>query len=147
MGEQKKTVTPAKCITVIIFALFAICAFLVFGYYAVDVSVSLISKKEIIEFNKGSMYMLGVGLGTGMLVVFMIHELIGKKISKSYNTKATRFALLSIGLIFVFPQFSDYLVSSKVRSMDYIFCEEKSYQWLHVQNKVYGVSVDACSRR
>lgn len=127
------------------YALFAICALLAFGYYAFDVSISLILKKEIIEFNKGAMYMLGVGLGAGLLVIFMIHELTGKKISNSYNKKATKFALISIGLIFIFPQLADYIVSSKFRSMDYVFCEEKSYRWLHAQNKVYGVNVDACS--
>jgi hypothetical protein len=145
MEEHTKTVTPAKCVTVIIFALFAICAFLAFGYYAFDVSISLISKKEIIEFNKGAMYMLGVGLGAGLLVIFMFHELTGKKISNSYNRKATKFALISIGLIFVFPQLADYIVSTKVISMDYVFCKEKSNRWLHLQNKVYGVNVDACS--
>ncbi len=145
MGEQIKTVTPAKCVTVIIFALFAICALLAFGYYAYDVSISLISKKEVIEFNKGAMYMLGVGLGAGLLVIFMIHELTGKKISDSYNKKATKIAFISIGLIFVFPQLADYIVNSKVRSMDYVFCEEKSYRWLHAQNKAYGVNVDACN--
>ena len=145
MGDQTKTVTPGKCLTAILFALFAICALLAFGYYTFDVSLSLISKKEVIEFNKGSMYMLGVGLGAGLLVIFMIHELRGKKISSSYNNKATKFAMVSIGLIFVSPQLADYIVSTKIKSMDYVFCEEKSYQWLHVQNKVYGANVEACN--
>lgn len=145
MGEHIKTVTPTKCVTVIIFALFAISTLLAFGYYAYDVSISLILKKEVIEFNKGAMYMLGVGLGAGILVIFMIHELTGKKISDSYNKKATRIAFISIGLIFAFPQLADYIVHSKIRSMDYVFCEDKSYRWLHAQNKVYGINVDACS--
>lgn len=145
MEDHITTVTPAKCVTVIIFALFAICVFLAFGYYAYDVSISLISKKEIIEFNKGAMYMLGVGLGSGLLVIFMIHELTGKKISDSYNKKATKIAFVSIGLIFAFPQLADYIVNSKVKGMDYVFCEEKSYRWLHTQNKVYGVNVDTCN--
>jgi len=145
MGNHTQNVTPAKCVTVIVFALFAICSLMAFGYYAYDVSMSLISKKEIIEFNKGAMYMLGVGLGSGLLVIFMIHELTGKKISSSYNKKATKFALISIGMIFVFPQLADYFVSSKVEKMDYVFCEEKSYRWLHVQNKVYGVNENTCS--
>ncbi len=89
--------------------------------------------------------MLGVGLGSGLLVIFMIHELTGKKISSSYNKKATKFALISIGLIVVFPQLADYIVSSKVGKMDYVLCEEKSYRWLHAQNKVYGFNSDTCS--
>lgn len=145
MGDYTKNVTPAKCVTVIVFSMFAICSLLAFGYYAFDVTISLMSKKEIIEFNKGAMYMLGVGLGSGLLVIFMIHELTGKKISNSYNKKATKFALISIGLIFVFPQVADYIVSSKIGKMDYVFCEEKSYRWLHAQNNVYGVSADTCS--
>jgi len=145
MGDHAKNVTPAKYVTVIVFALFAICSLLAFGYYAFDVTISLILKKEIIEFNKGAMYMLGVGLGSGLLVIFMIHELTGKKISNSYNKKATKFALISIGMIFVFPQLADYIVSSKVEKMDYVFCEEKSYRWLHAQNKVYGVNAGTCS--
>jgi hypothetical protein len=145
MKEQTKKVTPTKCATVFVFTLFAIGALLAFGYYAIDVSVSLLSQKEIIEFNKGSMYMLGVGLGAGLLVVFMIHELSGKEISDSYNKKSTKAALIFIGLILVFPQLADYVVSLKVRSIDYIYCENQSYRWLHVQNKVYGSNINACN--
>ncbi len=144
MGEHIKTLTPTKCITVIVFALFSLCALLAFGYYVYDVSISLITKKEVIEFNKGAMYMLGVGLGAGILVIFMVHELTGKIISNSYNKKATRIAFISIGLIFTFPQLAGYLVNSKIRDMNYVFCEEKSYRWLHAQNRVYGINIDAC---
>ena len=88
--------------------------------------------------------MLGVGLGAGLLVIFMIHELSGKEISNSYNKNATRFALLFIGLIFIFPQLVDYVVTSKIKSMDCVFCKNLSYRWLHVQNKTYGITIDAC---
>lgn len=145
MDEQTKMITPAKCATVFAFALFAIGALFAFGYYTFDVSIGLISKKDIIEFNKGAMYMLGVGLGAGLLVIFMIYELTGREISSSYNKRATKIALISIGLIFLYPQIADYIVSSKVGSMDYIFCEDQSYRWLHVQNKVYGINADACN--
>jgi len=115
-----------------------------FGYYALNVSISLVSGWDIIEFNKGAMYLLGVGLGAGLLVLFMIHELSGKEISNSYNRKATRLASVFIGLIFVFPQLVDYAVSSRVISIGYVFCENSSYRWLHVQEKVFGINADAC---
>ena len=144
MEERISKNTPSKYVTVIVFAIFAIAALLAFGYAAIDVTVSLISRKEIIEFNKGAMYMLGVGLGAGLLVIFMIHELSGKVISSSYNKKATKLALLSVGMIVVIPQLADYAVSLKVKGMNYVSCGNLSYRWLHVQTKVYGISIDTC---
>lgn len=144
MSVHSKNVTPTKCVAVIAFALFAMCSLLAFGYYTLDVTISLMSKKEIIEFNKGAMCMFGVGLGSGLLVILMIYELTGKEISSSYNKKATNFALMATGLIFVFPLLVDNVIRSKMGEMDYVFCEGKSYQWFHVQNKVYGVNTNAC---
>jgi hypothetical protein len=144
MEDHTKINTLSRYATVFVFSLFAIAALLAFGYYALDITISLLFKKDIIEFNKGAMYMLGVGLGAGLLVIFMIHELSGREISKSYNKKATNFALISIGLIFVFPMITDYVVTLKVKSIDYVYCENLSYRWLHVQSKVYGITADAC---
>lgn len=146
MDEHTKNITPAKCVTVFVFALFSLCSLLAFIYFSYEVSKSLLLKEALIEFNKGAMYILGVGLGSGLLVIFMIHELTGREISHSYNKKATRFAVMSLVLMFMFPVVADYIVSSKINRMGYVFCDTKSYQWLHVKNKVYGADVDMCNR-
>ncbi len=76
-----------KYLTVIVFALFAVGALLVFGYYALHTVVDLIYMESVIEFNKGAMYMLGVGLSAGLLTSFMIYEIQNRKISESFNKK------------------------------------------------------------
>ncbi len=133
-----------KYLTVIVFALFAVGALLAFGYYALHTVVDIIDMKSVIEFNKGAMYMLGVGLSAGLLTFFMIYEIQNRKISESFNKKATRLALIFIGSIFIFPQIVDYGVHQKIKSIGYVFCAKQSYSWLHVQNKVFGLNEVAC---
>ncbi|NOQ78393.1 MAG: hypothetical protein GQ546_03225 [Gammaproteobacteria bacterium] len=144
MEGNTKRINLSRYATVFVFALISIGALIAFGYYALDVVLGLIYREDIIEFNKGAMYMLGAGLSAGLLTFFMVHELKGREVSKSYNKKATRLAMIFIGFIFLFPQLVDYVISYKVRDIDYIFCENRSYQWLHAQNKVFGINDEAC---
>ncbi len=135
-----------KYLTVFVFALFAMGALLAFGYYAIHTVVDLVYMESVIEFNKGAMYMLGVGLSAGLLTSFMIYEIQNRKISESYNKKATHLALIFIGLIFIFPQIVDYGVRQKIKSIGYVFCAKQSYSWLHAQNKVFGLNEAACTQ-
>jgi len=144
MNDDFQKNTISKYATVFVFALICVGALIAFGIYGYNVAYDLIRREELVEFNKGAMYMLGVGLSSGLLVTFMIHELIGKEISKSYNKKATRSALIFIGLIFVFPQIADYVILYKVKNAGYVFCENRSYRWLHAQNKVFAVDASTC---
>lgn len=142
-GRSAKNALP-KYVTVVVFALLSICAILAFGYYAVDVILDLILRRDVIAFNKGAMYMLGVGAGLGLLVIFMVWELSGKTMSSSGNKKATQLALASLVLMVVLPQAADYLISRSLGSSNYVYCERESYRWLHAQSKVYTSSARVC---
>ncbi len=136
----------SRYITVFLFSLFSISTLLAFGYYAFNTFLDFLYAKNIIEFNKGAMYMLGVGLSAGLLVMFMIHELQGKEISGTYNKKATRLAFIFIGIVFIFPQIVDYVVSYKIKNLGYVYCQNQSYRWLHAQNKVFGTNLVVCEQ-
>lgn len=135
----------SKYFTVVVFFIFSAGALLVFGFYTLQLVRGMISSADIVEFNKGAMYMLGVALSSGLLTAFMVHELRGGELSAAYNKKATQLALLFLGLIFIFPQATDYLVTSKLTGVDYVYCKDQSYRWLHSQNKVFAVNAAVCA--
>ncbi|GAB3112550.1 hypothetical protein GCM10027217_41840 [Pseudomaricurvus hydrocarbonicus] len=90
------------------------------------------------------MYLLGVGLSLGLLTLLMAQEVRGQAISTETNRKATRLALLFLGVIFLFPVAAGYAVQYKVSRMGYVYCQDQSHQWLHAQTKVFAVNATSC---
>ena len=93
--------------------------------YAFQLTLDLLHKEDVIAFNKGAMYMLGVGLSGGLLIYFMIYEIIYGKISESFNKKATRLAFIFMGSIFIFPQIIDFRVRQYIGHTGYVFCADQ----------------------
>jgi len=133
-----------KLSTVVIFTLFSVGAIFAFGYYSFLLMLDLFNSEDIIAFNKGAMYMLGVGLSSGLLTYFMIYEIIKREISESFNKRATLLSLIFMASIFIFPQIVDYGIRQYINHIGYIFCTDKSYRWLHAQNLVFATNEETC---
>ncbi|NHO67688.1 hypothetical protein G8770_19245 [Aestuariicella hydrocarbonica] len=80
----------------------------------------------------------------GLLTLLMAQEVRGQAISTETNRKATRLALLFLGVIFLFPVAAGYAVQYKVSRMGYVYCQDQSHQWLHAQTKVFAVNATSC---
>ncbi len=142
-GTQKPSLI-LQVLIVAFFFLFAIGSLIVFGYYAFLLFENIISQSDFIVFNKGSMYMFGVGLSSGLLTYFFIYEILKKKISASFNKKSTYIGLVFIGSIFIFPQLADYWIHKYINHIGYAYCPEQSYRWLHAQNLVFASDENIC---
>ncbi len=99
-----------------------------------------------ISFNKGSMYLLGVGLGSLILTWLMLYGSVFKKtLTERLNRFYTRLVLSSILLLFIFPQLVHYPLESYLQSEEYKECHELSHRWLHAQTIIYSKSSFSCS--
>lgn len=104
--------------------------------------------EPLILFDKGSYYMLGVGLGLLTLGVVVVIEFWGgKPITAKQNVIFTRLAMSAMVLLFVVPHGVHVLVDRYLTQQGYSVCEEASHQWLFVRDIVYVDKNTQCSSK
>ncbi len=146
MVKPKKNPFIIQVPTAILFILITLSALIIFCYFTYILIAGIFTGSDIIIFNKGAMYMLGVGLTSGLLSFFMLYEIFNKEISASLNKKSTRPALIFICSIFVIPQLAGFAVNGYVESIKYVYCSEKSSHWLQNQNLIYANNKLTCAK-
>ena len=76
-----------------------------FGSSLNDLVSDLMNMRNIITFDKGSMYMLGAGVGALSFSVIVVYSAIfQRKVSFSVEKLVIKIALISIVVMFVLPQ-------------------------------------------
>lgn len=114
-------------------------------FYRVVVLFQSISAPTVV-FDKGSYYMLGVGIGLLSLgIVITIEFWGGKPITDRQNSIFSKLAISGVVLLFVVPHASHFIVDNYLKNNDYVVCEEASHQWLFVRNIVYIQPSVECS--
>lgn len=115
-----------------------------FTYRAIFLYKSL--SAPIIVFDKGSYYMLGVGIGLLVLAFVTIKEFwVGKPITNKQNRILTKLAIVGVALLLIAPHATHFTVDQYLRKNDYTVCEAASHQWLFVRDIVYVQSFVECS--
>ncbi|MFL0796328.1 MAG: hypothetical protein K6L73_02415 [Cellvibrionaceae bacterium] len=93
---------------------------------------------EIEVFDKGSFYMLGVGVGMLILAIVTVQEgWLGKPLSKRQLAFLTKSAFVGIALIFTVPHLTHYSANKYFLEQGYKVCDDASHQWLFVRDIVY----------
>ena len=144
MHPPSKKTPILRILIVGLFFLIAIGALAVFGYYIFQLSVNIYEHASFVVFNKGAMYMFGVGSTSGLLTYFLVHEILEKKISPSFNKKASFIGAAFVASIFIIPQLIHYGVQRYINHIKYEYCPEQSDSWLHAQNFVYTSNKNNC---
>lgn len=104
------------------------------------------SDSQIVLIDKGSYYMLGVGIGMLDLSFVVIWEQwLAKPLTKTVTKIFSRLAVASVVLLFALPHAIHYLADVNLKSKGYLVCEEASHQWLFVRNIVYIQQPMECS--
>ncbi len=102
--------------------------------------------EPIVLFDKGSYYMLGVGIGLLSLAFVVIKEFWGgEPITSKQNVLLSRLAISGVVLLFVVPHVSHFAVDKYLTRHGYKVCEAASHQWLFVRDIVYVQSFVECS--
>lgn len=100
----------------------------------------------IITFDKGSYYMLGVGVGLLALTYMIIKEFwLRRPLTNKQSSFFSRIAISGIVLAFVFPHVAHFAVDKYLEEHGYTVCEEASHQWLFVRDIVYVQPSIECS--
>ena len=100
----------------------------------------------MVLFDKGSYYMLGVGIGLLSLgFVTAIEFWCGKPITSRQNIIFSRLAISGVILLFVVPHVAHFAADKYLNRHGYTVCEEASHQWLFVRDIVYVLPSVECS--
>ena len=126
------------------FFVFSLLSLTSFGYSAFFLARDLLAGSTIISFNKGSFYMLGVGIASAFLTYALLLEVAKGFISKRFNKRTTRIGLTALALIFLIPQLVHYAIGGYADNLGYEVCSGASYQWLHARTIVYTNSPETC---
>lgn len=93
---------------------------------------------EIVIFDKGSFYMLGVGVGMLILAIVTVQEgWLDKPLSKKQSAYLTKGALIGIALIFTAPHLVHYFADDYLLNQGYTVCDKASHQWLFIRDIAY----------
>jgi len=93
----------------------------------------------VVGFDKGSMYMLGAGLGLLLLTIGGVMQgLIGKELTPKQEALFAKGLISSLILMVTFPQLTHYIVANYAQKQNYIVCKNATYRWL-LYSKIYYV--------
>lgn len=135
-----------RIITPILFVLGGFSALYWFISSIYLLSISIGYTDDIVLVNKGSFYLLGVGIGMlGLAFIVIWEQWLVKPLNKRITTIFSSLAIASITLLLVLPHAIHYLVDDYLIAKDYSVCEKASHQWLFVQDIVYIKDTMECS--
>lgn len=101
----------------------------------------------VVGFDKGSMYMLGCGLGLLLLSIGGVMQgILGLKLTKKMDALFARSLVISLLLMFAFPQLTHYLVDKYAHKQHYIICSDVTYRWLLYGKFYYTENKIACDK-
>lgn len=130
----------------LLFASLSLAALAWFGWSIIQIITQIRSNTAVILFDKGAVYMLGVGMGLLVLTYGILHEVIlGLALTKRVTKRINISALISIIVLFIVPHLVHYLVEHALNERDYIICDQASYQWLLYRRIVYVSNFEDCA--
>ena len=146
MEDRERPSLVIRIVGALLFIVGSCVALFWFGYRVII--LLSVAQSEVIVFEKGSFYMLGVGVGMSVLAFTAVQEgWVGKVLSKKQAVILTRIAIVSIALIFIAPNLFHYIADTYFLNEGYSVCEEASSQWLFVRDIVYIQESIECSAK
>lgn len=100
----------------------------------------------IVAFDKGSMYMLGIGLVLLLLTTNgVMHGILGKELTEKVASSYKYGIVASLILMVVLPQLTHFIVNRHFKNADYVVCNEVSYRWMLYSKYYYTGNQAICS--
>ncbi|GHU46246.1 hypothetical protein AGMMS50289_19180 [Betaproteobacteria bacterium] len=144
MEDREKPSLAAIIFCSVLFIAGSLAALLWFFYRLFDVFWGELSEFEV--FDKGSFYMLGVGIGMLVLAIDIVQEgWFGKPLSNKQAAYLTKMALIGVALMFTVPHLIHYCADNYLLKRGYSVCEEASHQWRFVRDIAYIQPSVECS--
>lgn len=134
-----------RILSVVFFVSFSVGSLAWFGSSLNDLVSDLMNMSNIITFDKGSMYMLGTGVGALSFSVAVIYSAIfQRKVSFSVEKLVIKIALISIVVMFVLPHAAHLLINNVISDNGYQECEPLSHRGLRYSKYVFTQDEETC---
>lgn len=147
MGESATPSLKTKIISLTFFVILAAGSFLWFGISIVSLYHQLHFQEAIVAFDKGAIYMLGVGVGLLLLIGGgVLQGFLGREPGAAAEKIFKWGMVFSLTLTIALPQLVHYWVDHSAKTQKYEVCGEAGYQWLMYRKIYYADSRDSCSR-
>ena len=104
----------------------------------------IINEDEIIIFGKNSMYTFGIGLLFIPLTIISLITTIKRKIIDVNRTLGKYILMIPMIVLFIFPQVVDYAVSSYMKKISYVYCQEQSIIKLEGSRYAFAKDKETC---
>lgn len=105
------------------------------------------TSSPIIGFDKGSMYMLGIGFGLLFLTIGGVTQgLLQKKLTPRHEAFFTRALIINLLVTIAFPQLAHYTVARYAQKQGYNTCDDFTYRWLLYSKSYYTKHEIFCSK-
>lgn len=145
MGTQNSSTALARYGGFFLFFLVTAVCFIWFSWSVYDIINSISSKAQAVYFNKGSLYMLGAGIGLASLTFAIFYEgILRRNLTSKITRGIARSALMGVSLMFILPHILHYLASTYLEEERYVVCDEMSYQWLLYKKLVFTTNQHTC---
>ena len=127
------------------FFVLALSALMWFVYSAAGLVSALYNKSPVIEFDRGSMHLLGVGLALFFMFLGIVFEgLLEKKLSQRTESLLVKGMIAGVVIMFVLPYLVHYAVNKTIPKDQYIVCQSMSHQWMAHKVIVYTDNQITC---
>jgi len=146
MGGEQRPSTLVRFLSVVFFSILTLSSLAWFTVSITGLLSQFLLNDPVVEFDKGSMYMLGIGLGLLLLTIGgVIQGLLGKKLTSQKEAVFTRGLAFSLILMIGFPHLTHYVVANYARQRNYSVCSDATYRWLLYSKFYYTNSDMACN--
>lgn len=146
MNNEQSSSVLVRFLSVAFFSILTLSA-LVWFFVSINGFLSRFYKNDsVVEFDKGSMYMLGIGFGLLLLTVGGVKQgLFGKKLTSREEIFFTRSLIISFVLMVTVPQLTHYLVENYTEKKHYSICSGATYRWFFYSKFYYTKNEMACN--
>lgn len=136
-----------RLLSVSFFLILGLAALLWFGVSMSTLVSQLVAESPVVAFDKGAMYMLGVGSALLLLAAGgFLHGVMGKKQTKAGDSIFKRGVIVCFLVLIVFPQAAQYVVNRYAIGHSYQICESAGYRWLLYSKYYYTKDDSECDR-
>ena len=147
MNEGKSSSLLVRILCVALFLVLAFGALAWFFISAAGLISQFLIENPVVGFDKGSMYMLGGGLGLLLFAIGgMMQGVFGLELTPKKTTFFSRGLLVSIVLMFTFPHMTHYVVDIYAYKKHYSVCDDATRRRRLYSKFYYTESKAACEK-
>ena len=146
MNEEQQSSLLVRILSAAFFIILTLGAFTWFSISITGLISQFHIESQVVEFDKGSMYMLGCGLGLLLLTIGGVMQgMFGLELTPKKQSLFSRGIVVSLVLMVFFPQLTHYAVDKYVQKHRYSICNDLSYRWLLYTKIYYTKNRVACN--